>query len=54
MIGDTLHDAQVAMAMGCPCLLLDYGHQSRERLLATGCPVMHDLQELRREIEVRA
>ena len=50
MIGDTIHDAQVAREMGCPCVLLDHGHQSRERLLATGCPVVHDLQELRREI----
>ena len=45
MIGDTLHDAEVARAMGTGCVLVARGHQSRETLLTAGVPVMDTLVE---------
>ena len=45
-IGDTDHDYEVSSAVGCPCVLLEGGHQSRERLLKMGVPVLKDLDEL--------
>lgn len=48
-IGDTLHDVETAQAMGVQCVLIDQGaraHQSRERLLAAGVPVIRDYTEL--------
>jgi len=46
MIGDTLHDHEVAVAMGIDCVLLDAGHQSRRRLATSGAPVLPDLPAL--------
>ncbi len=45
-IGDTDHDFEVSSAIGCPCVLLEGGHQSRARLLKMGVPVLGDLSEL--------
>ena len=45
-IGDTDHDYEVSSAIGCPCVLLEGGHQSRERLLKMGVPVLRDLDGL--------
>lgn len=45
LIGDTLHDAEVAQAMGARCVLVCRGHQSREVLLASGFPVVGSLRE---------
>ena len=39
MIGDTLHDAEVAQALSCRCILAAGGHQSREILDGAGCEV---------------
>jgi len=38
MVGDTLHDYQVAQALGCDCLLVTAGHQSQNRLEQAPCP----------------
>jgi phosphoglycolate phosphatase len=46
LIGDTLHDAEVASALGCQCILFDGGHQSRERLETSGHMVFSKLSEL--------
>jgi len=46
MIGDTLHDLEVAEAIGSDCILVAHGHHSPERLTATGKPVVHSLREL--------
>lgn len=46
LIGDTLHDAEVANALGCQCILFDGGHQSRERLVTSGHKVFSKLSEL--------
>ncbi|MBO5712433.1 MAG: HAD family hydrolase, partial [Acholeplasmatales bacterium] len=39
-IGDTLHDYEVANAMGVKCYLVECGHQSREVLEAAGVEVL--------------
>lgn len=46
LIGDTIHDYEVAEEIGADCLLTAEGHQSYERLSATGCNVVHSLTEL--------
>lgn len=39
LVGDTLHDYEVAEAMGIDCILLAHGHHSAERLGQTGAPI---------------
>ena len=39
MIGDTVHDYEVAIAMGVDCVLVSCGHQSKEKLVSCGVPV---------------
>ncbi|MGB1128237.1 MAG: HAD family hydrolase [Opitutales bacterium] len=46
LIGDTLHDFEVAEAMGTDCILMAHGHHTPGRLAATGKPVAHSLKEL--------
>ncbi len=46
LIGDTIHDYEVAEEIGADCLLTAEGHQSYERLSSTGCNVVHSLKEL--------
>lgn len=46
MIGDTIHDFEVARAMGCNCVLVAKGHQSKERLLSSGAEVVDSLEEI--------
>lgn len=46
VIGDTIHDFEVASTVGIECILVANGHQSRERLLTTGCTVLDSLHEL--------
>jgi len=43
IVGDTLHDVEVAHALGVSCVLIAQGHQSRERLEQAGVPVFDDL-----------
>ena len=45
LIGDTIHDYEVAQKIGCKCILVDRGHQSRTRLLKTKVPVVRNLFE---------
>ena len=45
LIGDTLHDAEVAGALGVGCVLVSCGHQVPERLASAGCPVVQSLTE---------
>ena len=40
LIGDTTHDFAVASELGCRCLLLEGGHNSRSRLAETGAEVL--------------
>lgn len=46
LIGDTLHDFEVADALGTECILMGHGHHTPERLAATGKTVAHSLMEL--------
>ena len=46
VIGDTVHDAEVAAAMGADCRLVPCGHQSRAKLVATGACVVDSLRYL--------
>lgn len=46
LIGDTLHDAEVAEAIGADCLLVSAGHQSVERLNKASCPVVDSLADM--------
>ena len=50
LVGDTVHDAEVADAMGIGCVLLDGGHHSTQRLQRTGAPVVTDLDALGRHL----
>jgi phosphoglycolate phosphatase len=45
-VGDTLHDHEVASQMGCRCLLVAGGHQTRQRLEQAGCPVLDALTDV--------
>ncbi len=45
-VGDMLHDFDVASQMGVEVVLLCDGHQSRDKLIATGARVLQDLAEL--------
>jgi phosphoglycolate phosphatase len=46
LIGDTIHDHEVASELGIQCILIANGHQSRERLLLSGFPVLNNIREL--------
>jgi len=48
LIGDTLHDLEVANELGLDCLLIANGHQSKRRLLEKISFVLDDLNELNR------
>jgi len=45
MVGDTIHDSEVAEAMEIDCVLVSNGHVSQERLKTTGRKVVSDLNE---------
>ncbi len=46
MVGDTIHDFEVAKALGLNCILVADGHQSAERLKETGVPVIQNIRQL--------
>ncbi len=46
MIGDSLHDHEVAEALGVRCLLIAQGHQSYARLARSGAPVLNSLADV--------
>jgi phosphoglycolate phosphatase len=45
-VGDSVHDWEVAQAVGADCVLYCGGHQNREQLSACGCPLIDHLDEL--------
>ena len=47
LIGDSIHDHEVALELNWPCILIEGGHQSRERLINTGRKVLSGLDELK-------
>ncbi len=46
MVGDTGHDLEVAREIGCGCVLVETGYESRSRLLARGVPVIPSIAAL--------
>jgi phosphoglycolate phosphatase len=46
LVGDTLHDHEVAQTLGCDCVLMEGGHQSATRLRAAGRPIVADMPSL--------
>jgi len=46
LIGDTLHDYEVASEIGADCILVANGHQSRNILLESGTKVINNILEL--------
>jgi phosphoglycolate phosphatase len=46
MVGDTLHDHEVAAELGVRIILVGRGHQSQRRLEQTGNTVLSDLEQL--------
>lgn len=48
IIGDTVHDYDVAKGSGIDCILVAQGHQSFERLKMLNCLVVENLKEIKR------
>ena len=46
LIGDTLHDFEVATELGCQCILIADGHQSKEVLQSTDALVLDSISQL--------
>ena len=45
LIGDTIHDKEVADALGVDCMLIANGHQNKGALISTGAVVKNSLWE---------
>lgn len=46
LVGDTRHDYEVAVEIGCSCILVAQGHQSYQRLKGLACKVVHELKQV--------
>ena len=46
ILGDTIHDHEVAESLGCNCILIACGHQPYEKLIKTGARVEKNLSAL--------
>lgn len=46
MIGDTLHDYEIAARLGWHCVLVAGGHQSRQRISNANCPVLDSIADI--------
>ena len=51
LVGDTLHDAEVAAKLGLNCILFCGGHNSKELLLKSSYPVIESLEEVRNWVQ---
>jgi len=51
LIGDTIHDYEVANELGVRCILVANGHQSNERLKKLDCDVVESLEMILERIE---
>jgi phosphoglycolate phosphatase len=49
-VGDTLHDAEVAEAMGVNCILIANGHQVKEKLMVNGNLVLDTMLSLKNKL----
>lgn len=50
MIGDTVHDYEVADSIGADCILIASGHQSKQTLKATGAKTFDSLTDFYAEL----
>ncbi len=50
LVGDTLHDSDVAEKSGCRCVLISRGHNSKQRLEKSGRIVLDSLSEFSESI----
>jgi len=46
LVGDTVHDFEVAQAMNAGCILVADGHQSKEKLIECGVDVFDNLEHV--------
>ena len=46
VIGDLIHDAEMADEIGADCILLSSGHEHRERLFSSSAKIINSLTEL--------
>lgn len=46
-VGDTVHDFEVASAIGIKCILVSYGHQGRRLLSRCGGEIVDSIKEVR-------
>jgi phosphoglycolate phosphatase len=46
MIGDTLHDLEVAQAIGCKCILISHGHQDITVLSGAKAEIVSELKDV--------
>jgi phosphoglycolate phosphatase len=51
LIGDTIHDYEVAQLIGVDCILIYSGHQNKERLMECGTILIQNLAELSEVLE---
>ena len=52
LIGDTIHDSEVAKDMGVKCVLIPIGHVSKGRLKSTGETVLPSLKSILEYLEI--
>lgn len=45
-VGDSVHDSEVAKHAGCHCILVANGHEHKDKLNATGFPVVDCIQQV--------
>ena len=46
MVGDTIHDHEVALSLNVPCILFANGHYSKQRLQQTNCIIIDSLLDI--------
>jgi len=51
LIGDTVHDYDVSVELGCSCILVSSGHQSRKELEKCNARIVDNLNELKELFE---
>ena len=53
LIGDSIHDYEVAQALNIECILFSNGHYSKKRLISCDCEIVDDHTELLSFVESR-
>ena len=49
-VGDTIHDKEVSDSIGCDCLLLSQGHQSRDILVFSGADLADSIKDIENSV----